>query len=353
MKIRNLSLLIGLLVFILIGAPLVAMNTGLPVMLIVGFILFAAVMPKGERLALFAEAPDISAMATEFVKFGGDVIKKAVNKLSVKGNPFYSFYPNLTGPLVLPKFSASGEPRPYRAQDDTSGNGIAVTDQILHTHGSKWDMDFDFEKWHETYMASDTEQPYREYMLGQMADEYMGFINDDVIFSGDYNGAGSTAAAITNGWGTHITDDIAGAGAIEVIATGTVDATNAVEKHELILSSLPAWAREQGNVEGIMSYAQFDNYKKNYRATYGYSFQPRQDGYYYLDGTNIKIRPESMFKTSNRIVYSVAKNLAWGMKGQNIKVYATARRNIIEVRPILYVGTQIADFDKIWVNDQA
>lgn len=320
----------------------------------VGLVVFiSGFIPKGIRTgAFFAEAPDVSAITTDFVRFGGDILKKAVNTLSIKTNPFYKFYPGVTAPLVLPRISAAGEPIPYDADDATSGNDIDFTDRVLTTRASKWDIDFDYEKFHNTYLASMDEQPYREAMLGQMAEEYWAQLNDNVVWLGNYDAAGTDVEDIADGWGTIIADEIT-AVHITPVATGAVSSSNAVAKHEAMLATLPAWARESGKVECIMSYTQFDNYKTNYRATYSYQFNPRQDGFYYLDGTNIKIRPESFMGTSGRLVYTMAGNLVWGVKGDNIKVYATARRNIIEVRPIIHIGFQIGDLGKIFVNDQA
>lgn len=368
-KIRVFSRLIGLAIFALIGAPLVASAIGTAahvtitmetlatfqtgVIIAGSFIIASAFIPKGIAYGLFAEAPDVSALTTAFVRFGGQILKEAVNTLSIKTNGFYSFYNNVTAPLVLPKLTATGNPRPYRAADDTSGNDMDFTDRTLTTYASKWDFDFDFEKFHNTYLASSEERPYMDFMLGHMAEQYWAQINDDVVYLGDYDAAGTAAADIAYGWGTLIATDIAGDAEISVIATGAVNNTNAVTKHESILSALPAWARQSGTIEAIMSFAQFDNYRQHYRNTYGYSFNPRQDGFFYLDNTNIKLRPESFMGTSNRIIYSMPKNLSWGVKGNDIKVYATQRRNIIEVRPMIHIGFQIADTQRLFVNDQA
>lgn len=361
MKASNFVKFIGLILFSVLTAafagPVIAEAFNLDVsttIILTGSVVFlSGFIPKGDHgFALYAEAPDVSAITTTFVKYGGDVIKKAVNKLSVASDPFFKFYRNVTAPLPLPKFGAAGEPRPYRADNDTTNNDIDITDRVLSVYASKWDIDFDYEKFHNTYLASLDERPYENVMLEQLADEYWGQLNDYVIWAGNLDAAGSDVEDICDGWGQHILDDIAGAAAITVIATGAVDGSNSVTKHEQMLASIPAWARESGKVEALMSYTQFDYYKTHYRDTFGYTYQPRNDGFFYLDNTNIRIRPISMLGTNNRITYTVAGNLCWGVKGDNIKVYASQRRNIIEVRPMIHIGTQIADLAKIWVNDQ-
>lgn len=344
---------LGLILFSVILAALTFYNTGNEAFaIIIGALVFASgFMPKGVRHALFLEAPDVSAITSAFVKFGGDIIKKKVNKLSIAGNNFYRMYKNVNQPIVLPKASASGNPRPYNAADAQT-TGIVFGDRTLTVYQSKWDIDFDFEKFRNTYLASGDERPFYQFMLDQASDEFMAQLNDGPVYLGVYDGSGTTAIKIATGWGTHIADAIT-AVTLVPIATGAVDDTNAVDKHEVMLSALPAWARERGDVEAIMSYAQFDNYKKHYRATYNFTFQPRQDGFYYLDGTNIKLRPESFMGTSNRFIYTIAGNLCWGTDGDSIQVAASLRRNIVETRLMMPIGFQIGDLAAIFVNDQA
>ena len=98
------------------------------------------------------EAPDLSALTAAFVKFGGKILKKEVNELDLS-SPAITVMKNIKQPEALPRINATGGPIPYRAQDDTAGNGVEFTDRTLTVYQSKWDFDYDPEKYRNTYLA--------------------------------------------------------------------------------------------------------------------------------------------------------------------------------------------------------
>lgn len=350
---KSILAVLGLVLFTAIGAPLIGMAIGVNPLFVAGAIITLSAIPKPAG-ALFMAVPDVSAITTSFVQFGGEVLRNQVNALEIASDPFFRFMRNVSKPTVLPKVSFTGNPRPYRAADDTSGNGPSFGDRVLTVYQSKWDFDLDFEEFRNTYLAEadlQNAKPFYQVMLDQGAKEYLASINDNVAWLGDYNASGSTAASIANGWGTIIADEITATNLTPVV-TGAVSA-GAIDAVEAMVSALPAWLRNMPGVTLLCSYQTFDYYRADYRTNHGYTFQPRAVNEYYIDNTNIRIRPVSFMGTSGRLVVTAPKNLAFGMDGNGLGMPATARRNIIEVRALAPVGFQIADLAAIYVNDQA
>ena len=295
-------------------------------------------------------APDLSALTTAFVKFGGDIFRKNVNSMTASG-PGVLVFKNVKEPIAMVKLSAQGGPRPYREQDDTAGNGAAFADRVLTVHQSKWDYDVDPEKYRNTYLASRPEVPFYQYILDQVATEYLAVINDVVAWGGIYNAAGAAAIDIADGWKKYIDAEILALNLVPVV-TGAITAANAVDKVELVAESAPQWLRDKG-FEIWASYSVYDKYKKHYRTLNGFNFGNGEIDRYRLDGMNGYLVPKSFLGTSQRLILSATNNFVMGTDGDRIQVAATARRNIIEVRQMMPVGFQFQDIAALVVNDQA
>lgn len=298
--------------------------------------------------------PDLSTLTSAFVEFGGKIFMKNVNEadfmLTADG---IAVYKNCNKPLALPKLSATGNPRPYRSQDDTSGNGVKWSDRTLTAYQSKWDMDFDPEEYRNKYLNDGTDMPFWKYCIEQFTKEYLASVNDNTAYLGSYNASGTTAAAIATGWGTTIAAEILG-GALTPVVTGAITSANAVTKVELVAkdAQVKAWMRKKGLIIYV-SFDVFDKFVSHYRTLNGYQYMPSVNGDYKIDGMNAVLKPVSWMGSSQRIIATIAGNLATGVDKDQVKVAATARRNIIEARPMFAVGFQISDLEAIVVNDQA
>jgi hypothetical protein len=305
--------------------------------------LFSGPAPKGVALG-----PDVSLLADAFVEFGGKIFAKQVNNWVV--DPFIDVYRSVKTPQVLPKLSAVGNPRPYRAQDDNV-DGAKFTDRTLTVYQSKWDYEIDPEQFRNTYLATPEAVPFYEHIINQVAKEYLSQIYLNTLYLGSYNAAGTTAAAIATGWGTLIAAAIT-ATDLTAIATGALATSDAVTKVELFVTALPSWMKERPSVI-YCSYATFEKYRAHYRTLNGYGFVP-QAGSYKIDGyPNMELKPVAWMGTSARLIATIQGNLIIGTDGDAIQLAATSRRNIIEVRQMMPVGMQIADLEAIYVNDQA
>lgn len=301
---------------------------------------------------------NVSQIADEFVEVGGKIFTQKVNEADFMKD--FEFMRDVKAPTALPKLKIVGGPRPYRAQPDVAGNGAQFDDRILRVEQSKWDFDpVDVEVFRNKYLAKvkgkefdPAEVKFSAFVAGQMVKNYMSKVNNEAVYLGVYNAAGSTTAAIATGFGTIIANEIT-AGNLSPIVTGAITSTNAVEKFEAMYGELPSFAK---NDELIIhcSHSSFEKYRKDYRAKFGFGFDKNEKGQYVLDGTKCVMKPRSWMGNSERLIVVPyeEKNLHFGVDGDNIKVYATPDRNLINVRMMFALGMQIADLDAIWVNDR-
>lgn len=292
-------------------------------------------------------APDLSALTSAFVKFGGVILRKNVNDLDL--GPGILSLKTVKEPIAMPKISAVGNVRPYSAADATTG-GAAFTDRTLTVYQSKWDFDVDPENYRNTYLGDPSvTTPFYEYILNQVGVELMAGINDNVLGSGVRNAAGTTAADIANGWIT-LAKAAVTALALTPVAVGAITGADAVTKVETFAKSAPIWMQKKGFTIRC-SYQTFHDYTAHYRTLNGFGFQPRQNGMYYLDGfANVVLIPCSWI-TTDGLLAAIDNALVFGTDGDRIQVAASMRRNISEVRLMMPVGCQIADLDSILVSD--
>ena len=293
--------------------------------------------------------PDLSTLTTSFVERGPSIFMKNLLAWNLRGKGI-QVRTNVNAPQAMTKLSAVGNPRPYSAADALT-TGPKFTDRVLTAYQSKWDFDFDAEEFRNTYLANAPEAPFYEASLNHVSEAFLDEITRNTLYLGVRNPAGTTAAAIADGWGTKIAALIT-ATTITPIATGAITDANAVSKFEQMVEGLPTWHREKGGVI-YCSYAKFDNYRKNYRTSYNFQFQPDVEGRYKMDNVNFEIRPVSWMGTSSRLIATVDNNLVFGTDEERVQVAASMRRNIIEVRLMMPVGVEIQDLDAIAVNDQA
>lgn len=297
-----------------------------------------------------AATPDLSALTTDFVNFGGKILMNNVNKLDLEGQGILVLK-NLDKPEVLPKLSATGNPRPYRENDDSASQGVVGTDRTLTARKAKWDFLYDPEKYFNTYLAKGASDPYYQFSLNVLSEAFMAAINDSVLGSGVYNASGSTAAAIADGFLTTIAAEISGGG-LTAIATGAVTSSNAVEKVDVMIAALPEWMVQKGGVV-LCSRTVFNYYVQRYRSLYNYQFKANADGEYQIDNyPSWKLKVASWMGSSNRLIATIKDNLVVGF-GSGMRIAASTSRNLIEGRILTEVGCEIADLSAIKVNDQA
>lgn len=297
------------------------------------------------------ETPDLSLLTASIGQFGGEVFRQNINTLDVS-NRGIRFYKNVKQPIILPKLSVTGEPRPYRAADDTT-DPVSIADRILTVWQSKWDYDIDPEHFRNTYLASykKGDAQFADWINQAVAEEYLAAINDNTLYLGVRNAAGTGAADLASGWGTIIAAEIIAAN-ITPVVTGAITSSNAVAKVKAVCAAAPVWMRKKG-FRVKVSYDVFDKYMDNYAATFGFKFDQNETESYRINNVKGFLEPESWMGTSQRIIVTVDNNLVMGTDSESVTIAASMRRNIIESRPMMPIGLQIADLEALVVNDQA
>lgn len=293
--------------------------------------------------------PDLSTLTASFVERGPSIFTNNLLGWNLRGQGV-QVRTNVNAPQAMTKLSASGNPRPYTAADSTT-QGAAFTDRVLTAFQAKWDFDFDAEDFRNTYLANDPNAPFYEAALNHVSESFLDQVNRNTLYLGVRNASGTTAAAICDGWGTTLAALIT-ATTIAPVVTGAITDTNGVAQFELMITNAPIWLRERGGII-YCSYAKFDNFRKDYRTRFGFQFDKNAEGRYKLDNLNFEIRPVAWMGTSSRLILTTENNLVFGTDIERVQVAASMRRNIIEVRLMFPVGTQVQDLAAMVVNDQA
>lgn len=298
-------------------------------------------------------AYDLSALATTIGKAGKEIILQMVN--SWEPGEDFGIIRDVTKPIFLPKLSIAGEPRPYRAQEDTSGNNAVFTDRTLTVNQSKWDFIFDPEDFRNTYLSDaqggilDPNQvTLNKFIINKIAEDYLAKINDEALLDGVYNAAGTGTADIMDGL-----RKILSTAGLTPVATGSFNGTNAVTKVEQVCEAVPQWMRKSG-FKVICSYTAFDHYKKHYRTLNNIGFDQRAVDSINLDGFKATLEPRSYMGTSLALIAIPAtkKNLWLGLNSQEIAIHPTPTLNLMKVRLMMPIGLQVADTEAVVINDQ-
>lgn len=298
------------------------------------------------------EAPNLTALNNSFLELGPNIFRKNINELDLT-NQGLLMYRNVKTPQALPRTTVSGGPRPYRSQDDTSDT-FGVADRILTVNQSKWDFDIDTEKFRNTYLAKykPGAPAFAEWIIQEVSKSYLAAINDNTMYLGSYNAAGTDAAAMATGWGTMIAAEITATNITPVTTTAITDGASALAAVAAVTKKAKPWMRKKG-YRVFCSYDSFDWYAAGYKAANNYAFLPDANNRYRIDNQNAFLQAVSWMGTSGRLIATIDDNLAMGTDCDSIQVATSVRRNIIEARLMMPIGLQIADLDALLVSTQA
>lgn len=306
-------------------------------------------------------AIDLSGIASGLVEMGPAMISKKISQWDLQKDVF--IHRNVTMPRALTKVTGSGNPRPYRTNDDF--NNAAFTDRTLTVRASKWDFELNYEALRNTYLSAASNGAFdpnsvriHQYIVDQFATQYLAQIYDNTVGAGDYNSSGTTAAAIADGFLTIIADEITATN-LSPVTVGAMTTSNAVTKVEILVDALPAWMKQMG-FKIYCSYDSFSKYRTHYRSLNGFGFQANAEGRFKLDGYNGYLEPRGWMGSSARLIAvpnvpvgSVDNALHMGTNDEAVEIYPSIHLDLIQIRMKYPVGFQISDLSAIVVNDQA
>ena len=296
---------------------------------------------------------DVSALTNAFVG-GGEVFGKEVMNWDIR-NAGIEVRTNVKTPQALAKFTADGEPRPYRKDDDF--NGGTFTDRTLTVYMGKYDQELDSEDLRNEYLALLPEAQsggvlnFEAFAVQQAAKQYLAKLMTDTLYLGVRDANGNAAVDIFDGWGTILAAAIVAGDTVEV-ATGAITSANAVEKVELVADALPVFVKQRG-FRIYCSYDIAEKYAIRYRALNGFGYN-RSDGMRIkLDGRMGFLDPQAWMRTSQRLIATIDRNLIFGTDLDRLSMHPTPHLNLLRNRIMFAGGCQIRDFDVLKCNDQA
>lgn len=304
---------------------------------------------------------DVTALTTTLTEQGGEMMKEALVKYNFSDD--FEVMDDVAVPKALPKLSIVGSPRPYRKQDDFSGNDAKFTDRELACKLSKWDFEFDPTVLYGTYLArvkggkiDPSQMPFESFVIQHIAEKYMEHDLLNTAFNGVYNASGTTAADIADGINTIVDAEITATN-ITPVATGAVHTSAAVAYAKVNTMVAAATEQmEQGKAVVLGCRKTLQLYAQGYNAANGYKFDPRAVDNYQLDTTNLTLKAVPWIpNTSERLIMTLPGNLYRGTILNQIGVYPTKHLNLLRIRFMMPVGYQIADIapSVFKVNDRA
>jgi hypothetical protein len=292
-----------------------------------------------------------------------ELLTEAVNGLDCAKNT--KLLTNIPYKVILPKFTASAGARPYRLQEDFTDT-LNGTDRTLEIKRAKMDFLIEPEKFRPTYLQNvrngltdPNAIPYESFLMQMQLDKFLSEINNDVAYLGAYNGSGTTAAAIADGWGTILAALIT-ATTITPETLGTINNTNAVAKFQQLYRTLPEPWRARQTVLNC-SYDMYDKYRDNLPASANIMFigtnNPEGEEQLYLLSSNkrCKIVPRTWMAGSNRVIITPEENLVMGLGfGNDVPtIEIVPALSSLKCRINYFTGFQIADTEVVWCNEAA
>lgn len=302
---------------------------------------------------------------TEIVGFGVQNEKKIrsvsvmTNELVTKG--LAEIITNLKEPLAFTSFSMDDPSQPFRQAFEPKDDIGVLGKRIITPQMGKVDLTIEPLKWRTTYLSRDMkpgvnpeEIPYPQYFWDQLALNVGHYINNKSVWFGVRNPAGTTTTDIADGLGKIVADEITAGNLDNVVTTGAITTSNAVQKFEDIVKALPPEKREEQYVLYV-PYAKYDAYNFNYRALFGgvtwnAGYVKRQ-----LDGfPNVTIMPCAFLGSSGRVMLTKTSNVGFGtdvlFDFEKMQIIPDIR--VLKIAMHYVLAYQFADLREVYVNDQ-
>lgn len=358
-KLMNyVKLLLGVALYFGLGA-FVANAGGLGEYAIIGGVVFSAMaMVPMDLQGTFSSTPTVTALAA----YGGKHEKAIFSSLRNSIDLFKDtrVIPGIKNKLNLTKLTVGSGVRAYREQFDADDSDLTYTDRVLETFLLKRDLRINPLKYRETWMSelmkdgvNPQDIPFAKYVFDQIAKQVASEVNDNAYLA--VKGDGSTVAKTFDGLGTIIAKEITD-GNLTPIATGVATVNNAVSIAEKMMKSMPVVYRNNG-FDILCSYGFWDLYQDDYRERYKKYIEPNTNGEFFIDSTKrkVKMTPVTWMGDSGRLIASPIANILTGVDaiGDFDRLLPETRFEILELRMLFALGSQIRDLDAMRVNDQA
>ncbi|MGJ1295542.1 hypothetical protein ACR777_15150 [Sphingobacterium spiritivorum] len=358
-KLNNgLKFLLGIALYFVIGS--IAFNAiGLSEYSAIGGGVFAAMsLVPMDLSGTLASTPTLTALAAYGGKYEKKIFSELRNSLDILNDT--TVIPGIKNKLNLTKLTVGDGVRAYREAFDDNDGDLNYTPRVIETSLLKRDIKINPLKYRETWMSelmkpgvNPQDLPFAQYVYSEISKKVGQEINDNIYLA--TKGAGTNVATSLDGLGTIIAKEITD-GNIIPVATGAATATNAVSKAEMMMKSMPVAYRNNG-FDITCSFAFWDLYQEDYREKYGKYIEPNKDGYFFIDSTRrkVKINPVTWLGSSGRLMASPIQNIITGVDavGDFDKLHIETKFELLEIRMLFAIGSQIRDLSALKVNDQS
>lgn len=259
--------------------------------------------------------------------------------------------------------------KPYK-KDWVAGNAGALKPRTLQVEVGQIEVEEEPMQYRKTYLGqvlsggvNPEDHPFEAFLMESIAKQANADINDDLIFKGVRNAAGTSPADVNDGFLKIISDNIYNAttnpsGEITPIATGVIDSTNAVTKLKAMYRAVPAAYRSK-QLKMYVSHDIYDAYCDHYQTLNGSLPYNTEFEKTFLEGSGrrCELVPLSGMGTSSRVIIAPRENMCIGVDLESDQEEVTVTKGInpkvVGFYMALAFGVQIASFKALWVNDQA
>lgn len=356
--LKGIKVMLGIALYFTLGTFVAGAAGFGDVSMIGGGVAVAMSMVPFDTVGMLASTPTLTALAGYAGKYEKKIFASLRNGLDLLKDT--TVIPGIKNKLSLTKLKVGKGVRSYREQFDDNDADLTYTGRVIETELLKRDIKINPLKYRETWMSevmrlgvNPQDLPFAQFVFDEIAKEVAAEVNDGAYMA--VKGAGTSVETSFNGLGTIIGNEVTD-GNIVPIATGAATATNAVSKAEMMMKSMAVAYRNNG-FDIFCAYNFWDLYQEDYRERYGKYIEPNKDGYFYIDSTRrkVKINPVTWLGSSGRLIASPVQNIITGVDavGDFDKIHTETRFEILDLRMLFAIGSQIRDLDAIRVNDQA
>lgn len=210
--------------------------------------------------------------------------------------------------------------KPFKPEFEPTVDAIIFTPRIVGVDVAKADLRVVPEEYRQTYLAEFTPKgvgrtphdlPFEKFVWESVMAKFGQELNDVTAYFGVKNPAGTTAADVTDGFGTILAEMITDT-VLTPVSTGAITSTNAVAQLKMMYRNIPAqYRRPNFGLKAYMSYSTYEAYLDNLDTLSVNTGRGLDTGTKWLRGAEgiMEIKPVSWMGDSGRVIMTPKSNI--------------------------------------------
>ena len=301
--------------------------------------------------------PDVSKLVGYAGTYRKQLITRLVNGLQVVQD--CDLRPNIKVQENSTKLFVNGTVKPASGTRSTKADNIKYVPRPLTVQLAQYDLDINTIAARKTWLGevmkpgvNPTDLPFEQQTWQKVMDDFGTQLNDNTVWNGRRNDAGTGVLDIATGYGNIVKDEIT-AGNLVPVVTGAM-LTDTVAKVEAVYKSLPTKYRKVKMVV-YCSYNVYDAYCEDYAERFKMSpiyNQFNQLVIRHSEG-NCVLKPVTWMAGVQRIIVTQQTNMQVGTDllsdGNRILTHPTLYT--LEAGIIMAFGLGIEDLEPVAIND--